>query len=319
MLALRRVTIIFYVLIFFTTGKNSLCRFVSAINSSLDISFEIITISKKSNTTSEPVNNVGSSELVLNKTIFGAIIFSDYGRLEKQNKPYKNQLPLSNLSIIRSNNARKMIKQLPFHVVHWPPVFTKSCPFTHYRHKTERGLSYAHYEIWLDFVYFDYKTLQKLALKNSSSVNGMFMVTENGTLYKNGQLFNEDDIIVIFEDDADIAVTDIVNVMKKELSNMTTDLLYLGWCDGRLARPVSLCAHAYALTRRGARLAIKYFEPCGLALDEQFVIFAKNKWLTWRNAFDSSHINKMNSEYPKSQDTTKGIFHQKRMGSFNGH
>lgn len=145
------------------------------------------------------------------------------------------------------------------------------------------------------------------------------MVAENGSLYKNGLPIFEDDIMVIFEDDADIAVTDIVDVMRNELSNMTTDLLYLGWCEGRLAKPVPLCTQAYAMTRTGARKAIEYFEPCGLALNEQFVIWAKNNMITWRRAFESNYVNKFNSDYPQSRDTTKGIFHQKRMGSFNGH
>ena len=90
-------------------------------------------------------------------------------------------------------------------------------------------------------------------------------------------------------------------------------------CVGRAAKPVPLCAHAYALTIEGARKAIKYIEPCGRALDEQFVIFAKNNWLTYREAFQSSYKNKFNSNYPQGGDGTHGIFHQKKMGSFNGH
>jgi hypothetical protein len=82
---------------------------------------------------------------------------------------------------------------------------------------------------------------------------------------------------------------------------------------------VPLCAHAYALTRRGARKAIQHFEPCGLALDEQFVIMGKNKWLTFRTAHPWNWENNMNANYPKAHDKTHGIFHQKRMGSFNGH
>ena len=36
------------------------------------------------------------------------------------------------------------------------------------------------------------------------------MLAENGTLYKNGVPFLEDDILVIFEDDADIAINNVI-------------------------------------------------------------------------------------------------------------
>lgn len=35
------------------------------------------------------------------------------------------------------------------------------------------------------------------------------MAAENGTLYKNGLPFLEEDILVVFEDDADIAIKDV--------------------------------------------------------------------------------------------------------------
>lgn len=56
-----------------------------------------------------------------------------------------------------------------------------------------------------------------------------------------------------------------------------------------------------------------------MAIDEQFVTMAKNKWITWRTAHNWSYKNRFNSNYPKSHDPFHGIFHQKRMGSFNGH
>jgi len=76
-------------------------------------------------------------------------------------------------------------------------------------------------------------------------------------LFKNGRPYLDNDIIVIFEDDADVAIRDVNATLVEELSNMTTDILYLGWCEGRLARPVPICMHAYAITRRGARLLMR--------------------------------------------------------------
>jgi hypothetical protein len=65
--------------------------------------------------------------------------------------------------------------------------------------------------------------------------------------------------MVILEDDVDVAIVhkDLNTTLAEELGNMGADLLFLGWCEGRLARPVPLCAHAYAVTRKGARKLIQ--------------------------------------------------------------
>ena len=280
----------------------------------------------------------GTTSFVMNKTIYGAIIMSDYGEMPHgkrheisiidNSSSERKRSYLREISVNRSINARKMISNLPFPVVHWPPVFAKACPYSKSQHKTERGLTYAHYRIWLDFVYFDNELLGKLERKEIKGLQGIenlgyledtFAAAENGTLYKHGSLYRDDNIIIIFEDDADIAVVNIREALLEELTNMTTDLLFLGWCRGRFANPVPLCAHAYAMTLAGARKAIKYIEPCGLALDEQFVIMGKNHWLTYRTAHTYNYENKFNSDYPKHPDSTVGIFHQKHMGSLNGH
>lgn len=87
-----------------------------------------------------------------------------------------------------------------------------------------------------------------------------------------------------------------------------------------MARPVPLCLHAYAITRKGARKLIDKFEPCGKALDEQFVIIAKNNWITWRKVHPHSYKN-LNANYPVWGDKNFGIFHQRKkdFGSVNGH
>ena len=284
----------------------------------------------------------GNATFVSNKTIFGAIIMSGYSnkehvkkeKLESENTnttvtaEKSRQKAAMTLSAIRSKNSRNMIAQLPFPVVHWPPVFSKACPHSASQHKSERGLLYAHYQIWLDFVYFDPVVLEKSKKGNvvgsyenpeSGYDKHTFIAFENGTLHKYGSVYRKENIIVIFEDDADIAVVEIEKALRNEFNTMTTDLLFLGWCKGRYAKPVPLCAHAYAFTLEGARKAIKYIEPCGAALDEQFVKLAKNNWLTYREAHRINYENKSNSNYPVEHDGTFGIFHQKKMGSFNGH
>lgn len=267
----------------------------------------------------------GNVSLIPNATVYGSIIISS-----SIGSNVTSSTPSSSVSILelREHSAREMYHQLPFPVMEWPAVFTKACPRFRNGHKTERGLAFAHYQIWSDFVFFDHDILAQASahedgmFKSTTSTSTSNLFTyENRTFYKNGIPFLESDILVIFEDDADIAVVDIEETMRDELASMSTDMLYLGWCNGRLARPVPLCTHAYALTRKGCRKLIKYFEPCGLALDEQFVIMGKNNWITYRVAHPWNYKDRYNSRYSHSHshDGTHGIFHQKKLGSLNGH
>jgi hypothetical protein len=291
-------------------------------------------------------------------TIFGSIIMTDYlGELTnlcfhniKKNLTCSSKL---NTAIKRGRNARLSIQELPFPVVEWPSLKVASCPHDdRNKHGTsERGLAWAHYQILLEFVYFDYDVLKEVengagldidSIYRStvfSSVSSSFAavgplsktalsrLTNNSSsdafsrpgLYKNGIPFQDDDIMVILEDDIDIAIKDVQGTLMEELTDMNgIDILYLGWCEGRLARPIPLCSHAYAITRRGARKLIKYFEPCGLAYDWQLVLMIRNKWLTYRTAHRYSYEGNYKEGY--SNSFTRGIFQQmKAGGSFNGH
>ncbi len=139
-------------------------------------------------------------------------------------------------------------------------------------------------------------------------------------LYKNGIPFRDDDIMVVFEDDVEIAIRDVVGTLREEFNDMqNVDLVYLGWCEGRSARPVPLCSHAYAITRAGARQMVKHFEPCGYAYDWQLVTLVRNKWLRFRTA----HLFSYQGNYLDGRGGTgftRGIF-QQSLGydSFNGH
>ena len=73
----------------------------------------------------------------------------------------------------------------------------------------------------------------------------------NGQKYKNHAPFLDEDILVILEDDADIALKDHTRILIKALTDMRTELMYLGWCESKMARPAFLCSHAYAVTRAG--------------------------------------------------------------------
>ena len=275
----------------------------------------------------------GNSSFVSNKTVFGAIIMVDLSEDRDLVERFRGQMSskvskvADDLFAARSQNAKAMIAQLPFPIVRWTPVFAGACPYK--KRSAERGLLYAHYRIWADFIYFDPDVAAKSLTgiegdlyenKESPYVKGTYVAAENGSLYKHGSLYRDNNIIVIFEDDADIAVTDLHQALHEELSNMNTDLLYLGWCLGRLAKPVPLCTVAYALTLEGARKVMEHIELCGGAVDEQFVIMAKNNWITYRPAHSINYVKKLNSNYHKKQhDSTHGIFHMKHIGSFNGH
>jgi hypothetical protein len=274
---------------------------------------------------------------IKNQTISGAIIISNL--MSESNpdanllsKTWRDGMEAQNLTAtdivhIRNEHARKFISLMPFPVIEWPAVFTRPCPSNSNGHKSERGLALAHYQIWLDYLYFDPDVLN--AVKHNSihgaytvtSTSGTFTAYENGTLHKNGHEFHDDDIIVIFEDDADVAVLDANTTILEELHMMNTDLLYLGWCEGKAARPIPLCAHAYAMTRRGVRKAVQHYEPCGPAIDWQFVSMIRHFDLSYRRVHGWSYKNRFNSEYPKKHlfDITIGIIHQKRMASLNGH
>ena len=119
----------------------------------------------------------GNASFVANKTIFGAIIMTDYNVdqvsriIDHSNSTDEKLKASAKLSKRRSMHAREMISHLPFPVVHWPPVFTKACPFSESQHKSERGLLYAHYRIWLDFVYFDNELLHDFQNKKKTGIS----------------------------------------------------------------------------------------------------------------------------------------------------
>jgi len=179
---------------------------------------------------SVPPEMLGTNTLVPNVTVVGAIIMSTATSNLELTKTWRDaisahtsssNLTAADVSALRLQHARSMINQLPFPVVEWPPVFAGPCPQIANGHRTERGLAFAHYQIWLDFIFFDHDVLQAVERRDFkekyesttySSTGGTFVAYENGTLTKNGVPFREDDIIVIFEDDADVAIKEVFGI-----------------------------------------------------------------------------------------------------------
>ena len=155
----------------------------------------------------------------------------------------------------------------------------------------------AHYQIWHDFV------IQREKEK--------------------GLVDAEKDIMIIFEDDAVIAVNNVTWALQVEISEMNEDLLYLGWCYGKKEN-MPMCTHAYAVTRAGARKMINNWDVCSLAsVDGQWHQLHKKGLITWKKAAQSSwddlkhglEVLKENNDY-----FTRGIFIQKSgYISFNHH
>jgi len=282
----------------------------------------------------------GTTYLIPNVTIHAAVIVSDYSPnhyiTEDSNQPIhlisNGTHAAAALISARVKNVVKLMNQLPFPLSGWPAVFAGPCPSRHNSHKMERGLMLAHYRVIRDFTYFDPFILSRTKDKKSGSSikklnNSMtshdrtYVLHRNGSLFKDNIPFLDTDLLVIFEDDAESAIENLNVTIIQELSTMTTDILYLGWCEGRLARPVPLCTHAYALTRRGARKLLKFIEPCGLALDEQLVVIIKNNYLTFRRVSADSY-SKLNKKYRNLYgERTYGMFHQNKvkLGSTMGH
>lgn len=271
----------------------------------------------------------GIYNYVPNVTVYTSVITSTVNKNSHQHNQKTNHVNHSDANAARVNNIQTLKRHFyPFPVTEWPAIYTRPCPNFEHGHKTERGLALAHYQIWLDFVFFDNDVLD--ALKRNppeylpgtpySSISGRFQAYQNGTLLKNDLPFQENDILIILEDDAESVVEELNSTLVEELSAMSTDIVYLGWCEGRMARPVPLCLHAYALTRAGARKLIKYYEPCGKALDEQFVMFAKNNFISYRRANPWSYKT-LRSDYVAYDRKTDGVIRQNKhiIASINGH
>ena len=160
----------------------------------------------------------------------------------------------------RVEHARKMAEQLPFPVNTWWSVYTQNCPGRKTK-GNDRGVAMAHHQIWKAW---EYEGRQNDLLGTSKHKNGT-------------------DILLIFEDDYNIAVKNVTSALQTELSNMNTDMLFLGWCYGR--KNIPMCLHAYALTRQGVRKILERWDTCSNeAIDGQLrgMTWEKPPAFTWR-------------------------------------
>jgi hypothetical protein len=237
-----------------------------------------------------------SSTMFADKKIYGAVINTDpqiasvLGRDFHRVPQGVNGTATENANQ-RLQNSKILISSLPVAIDSWWSVYAPSCPGKVSK-GNDRGVTMAHFQIWFDFI-FQSRSDEK----------------------------PDTSVILVFEDDAVIAVENVTSSLETELQSMDTDLLFLGWCYGRNPRHMPMCTHAYALTRAGAKKMIDSWDICSAAaIDGQWKHLSRDGVFTWKKANPLSYA-KLRAGFEDNPDYfTRGIFIQKNgLVSFNHH
>ena len=208
------------------------------------------------------LNNLSGNAFTNTTTVYIAVILTDPYTSSIMGRDFKNVPQGVNGSQIdnalkRISHARAMLQQLPFkNIEYWWSVFVQACPGRKTK-GNDRGVSSAHQQIWLDWVY---RGDNPIGTRSVSEV----------------------DALVVLEDDAVIVVNNVEKSLRYELARMDgTDLVFLGWCYGQRAMP--MCTHAYALTRAGARKLLREWDTCSTqSIDGQWKQLAQSGKIAWR-------------------------------------
>jgi hypothetical protein len=165
----------------------------------------------------------------------------------------------------------------------FPPVFTKSCPVKEpedYTHKN-RGINLAMWVIWDNF----YKSRRNCSRE-----------------YR--------DVLVLFEDDAFATTPDANRIAMDYVRNISTDILYLGYCFRRIARhPLEsgnapVCFHSYVMTVDGVKKLLDNVDMCSsTASDQQVSELADKGVVSWELV-----KHKVNESYLRNQFRTHGMY-----------
>lgn len=192
----------------------------------------------------------------------------------------------------RIDHARNMSKSLGFPVSEWFTTYGTSCPYNK-RDSHMRGILFSHYQIWRDF-YLQEKKFDHV---------------------------KDRDVLLVFEDTADIAITNIKETLESEILNMNSDLKYFGWCHQSNSNnnhnshhgvsSSSSCLYAYALQRSGVRKLISSIDFCGDSLESQILKY-QNTHSDFNVSFpDPSYEQKLLSLENYQTSSSKGIFLEK--------
>jgi len=224
-------------------------------------------------------------------------------RFENANRLIEEMKPITNVTITTPILAHRCI--------------TKGTWMNDY----ERSLALTHFLIWKDFSYFDddydkfFAYLKFVQTKNKPLKTKKWNNTLdtfsylNNTKIKNDVPFDGNDILIVFEDDAEVAVRNFHELLINELSFIRgNSFLFLGHCDYKITKPIPICTHAYAITRDTAKILSRHFDSCGLPVDIQIAIMCKNNRIscTKVNMKSVKHIEK----YPRKKDKSWGYIHQ---------
>jgi len=242
---------------------------------------------------------VSKHTLFANKTVWCAIIQTDPATANILGRDFHrvpqgvNGTAVDN-ALLRIENGKYLASTLPFAVEFWWSVFVQPCPQRPSK-GNDRGVATAHQQIWADWVY-------------------------QGTRGVDKERAKETDVLVVFEDDAVAAVKDVHKALQTELSDMSHDLLFLGWCYGR--RNMPMCTHAYALTRAAAKKMLAEWDSCNThSIDGQWRGMVQQGLFTWRKAKQETYLNDLREGFEDNPHYfTRGIFVQKKATvSFNHH
>jgi len=112
----------------------------------------------------------------------------------------------------------------------------------------------------------------------------------------------EDPYMIVFEQDAVCGIPNCGDLALQQVQETTADILYLGWCTQKNEWSCPHCAHAYALSIKGAKALLQRVYNCGGFVDMQMKVAADGGYLEWTLAKIPSNI---------TQKTfTKGLFVQ---------
>lgn len=219
-----------------------------------------------------PIPDRGYDNIVPNRTIYAAMLM-------KNNPQYSEKFDQVNDTLQFLGKTIKFRK--------WPSIETKPCPAYHlhgsHRNRTERGHGLSHLQIWTEFAFFDRDVLEARVRKvpeyvtsNSySSVSGTFQAVENGSLYRDNQLFLKEDILLVTEESLDTFKHVNITRLLDRMTKMTDGIAVIATCHQQNA----ICMHAYAVTRGCAESLSKMYDVCGPPIEQQLFGFWKRRKL----------------------------------------
>ena len=241
------------------------------------------------------VNSLGKALILNDKMVYSSIIVTDPLLADILGRDFHRVPQGVNGSAVdnahsRWANSRELVALLPMQVQTWHSLYTSSCPDKASR-GNDRGVMMSHFQIWFDFVH---STRRDPLMKGS--------------------------LIVVFEDDAVVAVENVTSSLMNEFNNVIdVDLVFLGWCYGR--RQMPMCTHAYILSREGAKKMIDNWDICSsVAIDRQWRQLSSEGIISWRKADPRSYSELRPGFEDNPAYFTRGIFTQKKgLVSFNFH